>query len=48
MVAALHTLSAVIDHLRQATVTTWEERLTLHLDSVVLVIAEIRVAEPTL
>ena len=48
MVAALHTLSAVIDHLRQATVTTWEERLTLHLDSIVLVITEIRVVEPTL
>ena len=48
MIATLHTLSAVIDHLRQATVTTWEERLALHLNGVILIIAEIWAVEPTL
>ena len=45
MVATLHTFSAMIDHLRQAAVAAWEERLVLHLDRVVL-ITEIWV-EPT-
>ena len=37
MIAALHTFSAVVDHLGQATIATWEERLALHFNSVVLI-----------